>query len=337
MRKPRLFRWALWWGLGIVIVCLAAIVVDALVNGDNAAAEEMSAPVMGAFYRMIYHFGIWPVVLYIGMIGPVIEELCFRLWGNGKRWTGYTSVALMALWMTAYGWWAGALALAAGVAIMVVWRHDEKRRLFAMMLLSSLLFALVHIGNYEPGANVPMFLISVLHKFGMGLAASYLVINHNLLWSIGLHILNNSVLAVIFGLAVDMAANEVTTVEDEACRITLRPVLTQSAHEDTFEQRWHDDGTSVTCSDFGTPGYVAHMLNSMAHMEADGSTEMCEYEWQEYPRTEITVEMLDGSRDFTRAVHLMEAQGWVAIDTVKRDDGSFTFKIRNTYDPLAGL
>lgn len=334
MRKPRLFRWALWWGLGIVIVCLAAIVVDALVNGDNAAADEMSAPVMGAFYRMIYHFGIWPVVLYIGMIGPVIEELCFRLWGNGKRWTGYTSVALMALWMTAYGWWAGALALAAGVAIMVVWRHDEKRRLFAMMLLSSVLFALVHIGNYEPGANVPMFLISVLHKFGMGLAASYLVINHNLLWSIGLHILNNSVLAVIFGLAVDMAANEVTTVEDEACRITLRPVLTAGAESEGMNQGWLSDSTYTYCS---TPGYAAHMLNSMAHLVTDNSTEMCEYEWQEYPRTEITVEMLDGSRDFTRAVHLMEAQGWVAIDTVKRDDGSFTFKIRNTYDPLAGL
>lgn len=332
MRKPRLFRWALWWGLGIMIVCLAAIVVDALVNGDSSAADEMSAPVMGAFYRMIYHFGIWPIVLYIGVIGPVFEELCFRLWGNGKRWTGYTSVVLMALWMTAYGWWAGASALAAGVAIMVVWRHDEKRRLFAMMLLSSVLFALVHIGNYEPGANVPMFVVAVLHKFGMGLAASYLVINYNLLWSIGLHILNNSVLALMFGLAVDKVADTVTTVEDEACRITLRPVLTKGADKDTYVQGWLDDSTYT---DISTPGNIAQTLNSIAHME--GSTTQCDYTWTGYPKAEVKVEMLGGSRDYTRAVHLMEAQGWVAIDTVKRDDGSFTFKIRNTYDPLAGL
>lgn len=334
MKKTKLFRWALWWGLGIMIGCLAVIVVDAVINMDNNAADDISTPIMGAFYQLIYNFGIWPIVLYIGLIGPVFEELCFRLWGNGKQWTGYTSVVLMSLWMLGIGWWAGALALAAGVAIMVVWRNDGKRRLFAMMLLSSVLFALVHIGNYEPGANVPMFVVAVLHKFGMGLAASYLVINHNLLWSMGLHILNNSVLALMFGLAVDKVADTVTTVENEACRITLRPVLTKSADKDTYVQGWLDDSTYT---DIGTPGYAAHMLNSMAHLATDNSTEMCEYEWQEYPRTEITVEMLDGSHDFTRAVHLMEAQGWVAIDTVKRDDGSFTFKIRNTYDPLAGL
>lgn len=97
MKKPKLFRWALWWGLGIVIACLAAIVIDAVMNMDKTDADEMSTPIMGAFYKLIYNFGIWPIVLYIGLIGPIIEELCFRLWGNGKQWTGYTSVALMAL------------------------------------------------------------------------------------------------------------------------------------------------------------------------------------------------------------------------------------------------
>lgn len=34
MKKTKLFRWALWWGLGIVIACLAVIVIDAVVNMD---------------------------------------------------------------------------------------------------------------------------------------------------------------------------------------------------------------------------------------------------------------------------------------------------------------
>ena len=27
-RKPRLIRWVLWWGLGIVVICLASLIVS---------------------------------------------------------------------------------------------------------------------------------------------------------------------------------------------------------------------------------------------------------------------------------------------------------------------
>lgn len=349
MKKPKLFRWALWWGLGIVIACLAAIVIDAIMNMDKTGADEMSTPIMGAFYKLIYNFGIWPIVLYIGLVGPVVEELCFRLWGNGKQWTGYTSVALMALWMLSLGWLAAAIALGAGIAVMIVYHNDRTRRLFALMLLSSLLFAAAHIGNYDPSGSLIMFLVAVLHKFGMGLAASYLVINHNILWSMGLHILNNSVLAVIFGVGVGMAADTVTTVENKDCRITLRPVLTKSADKDTYVQGWLDDSTYT---DIGTPGNIAHMLNSTAHIHMNGSTAQCDYERSSYPKAEITVVMLGGCRDYTRPVRLMEEKQWIAIDTVEHadsvrtmyvGDSSYTIAvertvtIRNTYEPLSGI
>ena len=349
MKKPKLFRWALWWGLGIVIACLAAIVIDAIMNMDKTGADEMSTPIMGAFYKLIYNFGIWPIVLYIGLVGPVVEELCFRLWGNGKQWTGYTSVALMALWMLSLGWLAAAIALGAGIAVMIVYHNDRTRRLFALMLLSSLLFAAAHIGNYDPSGSLIMFLVAVLHKFGMGLAASYLVINHNILWSMGLHILNNGVLAVIFGVGVGMAADTVTTVENKDCRITLRPVLTKSADKDTYVQGWLDDSTYT---DIGTPGNIAHMLNSTAHIHMNGSTAQCDYERSSYPKAEITVVMLGGCRDYTRPVRLMEEKQWIAIDTVEHadsvrtmyvGDSSYTIAvertvtIRNTYEPLSGI
>ena len=329
MKKTKLFHWALWWGLGIVIACLAVIVIDAIMNMDKTGADEMSTPIMGAFYKLIYNFGIWPIVLYIGLVGPVVEELCFRLWGNGKQWTGYTSVALMALWMLSLGWLAAAIALGAGIAVMIVYHNDRTRRLFALMLLSSLLFAAAHIGNYNPSGSLTMFLVAVLHKFGMGLAASYLVINHNILWSMGLHILNNGVLAVIFGVGVGMAADTVTTAENKDCRITLRPVLTKSADKDTYVQGWLDDSTYT---DIGTPGNIA--------------------QWSDYPKAEITVVMLGGCRDYTRPVRLMEEKQWIAIDTVEHadsvrtmhvGDSSYTIavertvSIRNTYEPLSGI
>ena len=298
MKKPKLFHWALWWGLGIVIACLAAIVIDAIMNMDKTGADEMSTPIIGAFYKLIYNFGIWPIVLYIGLIGPVVEELCFRLWGNGKQWTGYTSVVLMALWTISLGWWAAAIALGAGIAVMIVYHNDRTRRLFA-------------------------------------------------LWSMGLHILNNGVLAVIFGVGVGMAADTVTTAENKDCRITLRPVLTKSADKDTYVQGWLDDSTYT---DIGTPGNIAQTLNSIAHM--NGSTTQCDYEWSDYPKAEITVVMLGGCRDYTRAVRLMEEKQWIATDTVEHadsvrtmyvGDSSYTIAvertvtIRNTYEPLSGI
>ena len=63
-RKPRLFRWALWWGLGIIVTSLAALVVYAITN--PSAVEGMNAPLMKTVYSLISRFGIWPVILYMG-------------------------------------------------------------------------------------------------------------------------------------------------------------------------------------------------------------------------------------------------------------------------------
>ncbi|MBR2959743.1 MAG: CPBP family intramembrane metalloprotease [Bacteroidales bacterium] len=347
-KKPRLFRWALWWGLGIVVVCLAIMITEALSTmGESTGSTDITGPMYDVIYRLIYQFGIWPIIIYIGVIGPVFEELCFRLWGDGKQWTGYTSVGLMSLWGLLIAPWIGLLTLAAGIVIMAGQRNDRTKRLFALMMLSTLIFALAHISNYDASEGVISFVVAILHKVGMGLVASYLVINHNILWSMGLHILNNGVLAVIFGVGVGMAADTVTTTENKDCRITLRPVLTKSADKDTYVQGWLDDSTYT---DISTPGNIAQTLNSIAHM--NGSTTQCDYEWSDYPKAEITVVMLGGCRDYTRAVRLMEEKQWIALDTVEHadsvrtmyvGDSSYTIAvertvtIRNTYEPLAGI
>ena len=227
-QKPKLFRWALWWGLGIMVVCLAVIVFDGITTMGSSSNDDAGSPIMDYLYMIIYQFGIWPMVIFIGVIAPIYEELVFRLWGNGKNWTGYTSVALMALFSMGIAWWVAPIILAVGIAIMIVYRSDRTKRLFSLMLFSSLAFALIHIGNYDSSQNLPMFLVAVLHKFGMGLIASYLVINHNLLWSIGLHLLNNGILAMLLGVNFNVVAKETTVIEREDFRITMQPVLTKS-------------------------------------------------------------------------------------------------------------
>ena len=105
IKEPKLFKWALWWGIGIVVVCLTILII----KGESI--EDFGSPIMNAFYSMIYRFGVFPVILYVGLVGPIMEELVFRSWGNGKLWTGITSIILMALFSLSVGWWLSLLTL----------------------------------------------------------------------------------------------------------------------------------------------------------------------------------------------------------------------------------
>lgn len=232
--KPRLFRWALWWGLGVFVICTAIIIVDAVTNPSSADAGE---PIGDFIYSMVYRYGVWPALLYIGFLGPIVEEISFRLWGNGKLWTGITSIIIMALWCLKIGWWLSLLVVFCGVLTLVIFRDDKTKWLFAFMLLSSILFAVLHKGNYDGSWFI--LLAAIGEKLGFGLVASYLVINHNILWSMGLHILNNGIPAILYGLSFGQACNSVVTIDNESFRLEIRPVL---VHNDSIcrEKRFFD-------------------------------------------------------------------------------------------------
>ncbi len=331
--SPKQFRWALWWGLGITVACLAIIFFDAIFealsetgNSANSANDEFANPMWDIFYRIVYRFGIWPMVIYIGIIAPIYEELIFRLWGNGKNWTGYTSEVLMALFSMSIAWWMAPIALAMGMAIMIVYRSDRTKRLFSLMLFSSVLFAFSHIGNYDSSSNIPMFLVAMLHKFGMGLLASYLVINHNILWSMGMHILNNSIIALLIAVGFNMVSIETAVIETDTYRITMQPVLTKSQNKSDYICGWIKDSVFY---DISSPNFIAEFMSNRDNNDNPLSFRASE---TYYPKVEMKVEMLGGSTDYNAVVRAMEQNGWITLDTV-----GDTIHIRNTYNPLQNI
>lgn len=330
--KQKLFRWALWWGLGIVVVCLAVLLINdinSLFNPSDGtpSSEETDLPVLDYLYRIIFKIGIWPMVIFIGVIAPIYEELIFRGWGNGKSWTGYITVTLMALFLATLGWWVGLIALVAGITILVIFDSDRTKRLFALMILSSLLFALAHIANYNASENLLIFILGVLHKFGMGLVASYLVINHNILWAMGFHILNNGILAVLLGIGFSVDSNNETVIETDDYRITMKPMLTENRMPDTYDCGWLNDSVFFYIE---SPDIAAELIINYGDHETPSMD--IQSEWKPYPKMKIKVEMLGGSRDYNAVLHTMEKEGWIALDTV---DDAIT--IRNTYNPLEDL
>lgn len=326
-RNSKLFRWALWWGIGIVVVSLAILLSEAFISmGDTSGVEpsgnELDAPIVDYLYRIVYKFGIWPMFIFIGVIAPIYEELIFRGWGNGKKWTGFISVVLISLFSATFGWWVGLITIAAGIAIMVIFDSDLTKRLFALMLFSSLVFALIHIGNYNSSENLLIFIVGILHKFGMGLLASYLVINHNILWAMGFHILNNSVFVGMIGYGFSMIEDKTTVIETDDYRITSKTILYENQIPDGYDCVWVNDSVfyHIATPDFSTELFINSNNTSPFNVIS---------EWKFYPKMEIKVEMLGGSQNYDAVVRAIEKEGWIALDTV-----GDTIHIRSTYNPL---
>ncbi|MBR4561169.1 MAG: CPBP family intramembrane metalloprotease [Bacteroidales bacterium] len=329
-RKPRRFRWALWWGLGIIVSSLAALVVYAITN--PSAVEGMNAPLMKAVYSMISRFGIWPVIIYMGLVGPILEELSFRLWGNGKNWTGVVSVILMALWCLSVGWWFSLLALCAGVAILMIFKEDRDKRLFVLMLFSSVLFAVAHMGNYDGNWFVVLF--GVIEKFGFGLLASYLVVNHNILWSMGLHVINNSVVTIPLVLSIGQTTT-IETLYNENFTLEIRSAV---VHDDSIseENSFFADADSNyyfgNTASFAGQAMIYEAMQNGIDPNGDSIRIVTD---NDYPKCSFTLVYTTQPYDHHGLIVAMEKARMIEIDTIYNEtDKKTVLDIKSTYDPF---
>lgn len=331
-RKPRLFRWALWWGLGVIVASLVALVVYAVIN--PSAVSEMNAPLMKYIYSLVSRFGIWPVVIYMGVVGPIIEEVSFRLWGNGKNWTGIVSVILMTLWCLNVSWWFSLIALCAGVAILMIFKEDRKKRLFVLMLFSSVLFAVAHMGNYD--GNWFVVLIGVIHKFGFGLLASYLVVNHNILWSMCLHVINNSIVVLPLVLTIGQRSNTVQTLFNDNFSLEVRPVL---VHNDSISEEnsfFFDADTNYyfgSTSGFAGQAWIYEAWQNGIDPNGDSVNIVTD---NAYPNCSFKLVYKTQPYDHHGLIVVMERAGFIQIDTIYNEiDKKTVLDIKSTYDPFS--
>ncbi len=301
-KKQRLFRWALWWGLGITILSIALLFIPGIDDGQDPVGDLM--------YRLLDK-GFWFLLLVIGIIMPIFEEITFRLWGNGKRWTGIVSSILMGLilWMT-FNWYIGLAVLAASLIVTFLVK-DRKRRLFCMMMISSLLFMVAHTANY--GGAFISTAIALVEKFGFALLASYLVINHNILWSMVLHILNNSIACV--ALFIGLSTITPTTMTGEGHKITVRPLILEKDVEMNYWPTIDGDTLSynnglalmaINLLEWDSTGSYSYFNDTVVYYEISSS----------YVKYNMEVVFdADAPHDYTAVVRTLESNGWIDLDT----------------------
>lgn len=331
-RKPRLFRWALWWGLGVMVICLAILIAYSYIN--PSAIEESNNPITDYFYSLIYHYGIWAMMIFSGIVAPIIEEISFRLWGDGKLWSSIISIILMALWTIGIGWWLPLLASLCGTIILMLFRDDKAKRLFALMILSTVLFAWAHANNY--GGNMFITIVGVVHKLGFGLVASYLVINHNILWSMGLHILNNSILSIPMALAFGQVSNTVVTLENGNFSLEVRPVLVRNDSIRQEKSFFFDTDTNYyfgNTSNFAGQAWIYEAWQNGINPNGDSINVVTD---NALPNCSFTLVYKTKPFDHHGLIVIMEKTGLIKIDTTYSDaDKITTLNIKSTYDPLS--
>lgn len=81
-------------------------------------------------------------------------------------------------------------------------KHFYERNVSLMVYTYSLIFAVMHIGNYDLDSNVLLaYLLLTIPHFISALMYSFARLNYGFSYSVGLHIVNNSIPAVFFAVS----------------------------------------------------------------------------------------------------------------------------------------
>lgn len=131
-------------------------------------------------------FPVWAIGGFVVIIGPIIEELVFRL-HLSRRWN---LIAGLMEWITIYK--QKVLQKEAAQMVKVKWDHYYS----LFFYLNAAAFALIHMTNFQ-SIDVPLWVVPliVLPQFIAGLYFGYIrVKNGGLFWSIAMHALHNGIL-----------------------------------------------------------------------------------------------------------------------------------------------
>lgn len=291
-----IFGWALWTGLAIWVVSLAGIVLSPAAESNHSLTE------------FTFENGWAPALLVIGLLLPCLEEVAFRFWGIRRwRWAGYISAVAMGV--VTYFYWGlwGALATAAAVASITLAVKDERTRLLVLLLLTSLLFAILHFDNY---GNLELRnLFALLNKLGFALVASWLVLNRGFLWALLLHVVINSLMVLLIAFPLGEA-------DIQGLSINSGEGWTVFAHCLEEDEPRYANLTPVYTGTMASIGAdLLRMADSNATVRADEAGER--WEMVIYRGNE-TVGVGDDSTQVNSLalLHKMEQNRWISLDTI---------------------
>lgn len=197
----------LFFSLAMIILIGGAVgaVITAVKGEVPANANEtigQASPAMLLFYGVI--------------LAPLIEETVFRSWLGGRRACILGFPVLVSLFALGTAVLADvspvvSFALAVGLSVLILGvarqfialsppaQKAARWRLFPVAFYGgALLFAMLHMSNYEGGLSSPIMVLAILPQFLVGLILGYVRMRFGLVQAIVFHALYNLILIGIF-------------------------------------------------------------------------------------------------------------------------------------------
>ena len=193
MKKPKRFdkRFLpmLWIGLAFWVGSIAIMYILEWAGVEIAGQDNLCDLGKTMFQRL----PIFTLLLFC-LLQPILEEMSFRLWGVGKKWTLVLCLVLMAMFGVSSIGLLG-LLFVVGIILVTVLVKDRFVQVWLNAILSSLLFSLCHISGF--GNDVLGMTLGLSDIFGMALVCCWLTVNISFWLSCLLHVLNNSLSIIL--------------------------------------------------------------------------------------------------------------------------------------------
>ena len=202
----------LWIGLILWIGSMAVMYFLEL-TGESPSGQENLMQMSKEMFHTIPVF----TLLLLCFFQPILEELSFRLWGVGKKWTTIVCLVLMSVFVTSELKLFGLIFI---VAFILVWVFVRNRvaQVWINTIITSLAFSLSHIsgfGDFSLG-----MVLGLVDIFGLALVLCWFTININFWLAPLLHVLNNSVSILVPMLFVSdpiTSSHSITVGPQEVC------------------------------------------------------------------------------------------------------------------------
>ena len=193
MKKPKRFdkRFLpmLWIGLAFWVGSIAIMYILEWAGVEMAGQDNLFDLGKTMFQRL----PVFTLLLFC-LLQPILEEMSFRLWGVGKKWTLVLCLVLMAMFGVSSIGLLG-LLFVVGIILVTVLVKDKFVQVWLNAILSSLLFSLCHISGF--GNDVLGMTLGLSDIFGMALVCCWLTVNISFWLSCLLHVLNNSLSIIL--------------------------------------------------------------------------------------------------------------------------------------------
>jgi hypothetical protein len=161
---------------------------------------------------MIHKLGYWESMVFVCLLGPLLEETVFRLPLSFKRihvaWSLALAIFVGGSTLFKQSTIAAPLTIAAAISVWLIIRYlipygfgqqrSPYKRYF--VVASIVIFGLMHVSNYSPLQWPIIFIypIYVLPQVCMGWGITYVRFKNGFFWAVGLHCLINTVAMLLF-------------------------------------------------------------------------------------------------------------------------------------------